>query len=267
MNIGSAKTWTRAMPVLATLLFPTDVLADARSPVEQLLGNAQTKVQTEAVHSLVSRLENEQHGATTLVLQSQSSNVITQVKLENGPAVRTSSAAPPSAIELPAFSQTRKPEASPDSGKERVVIRPEPSSAKRELPAASANAPTQPSSRAENVSDKRTAESMLAPKPPQPEIAEEFEVALIEAVIGNSAGTEFMGYVRVGRVIRLAPSQTIVLSYVTSCLRETITGGTVTVGTDWSEVHSGGEVVRLRGQCDAIHTLVAAAPTHSRKTF
>jgi hypothetical protein len=75
------------------------------------------------------------------------------------------------------------------------------------------------------------------------------EVALVENLTGNSPGVGFMDYVRAGQVIRLGPHQTIVLSYMSSCLRETITGGTVTVGTDWSEVHSG-EVRRARVLCD-----------------
>src|SRR5258706_15347656 len=56
---------------------------------------------------------------------------------------------------------------------------------------------------------------------------------------GNPSGVEFMDYVRAGQVIRLGPHQTIVLSYMASCVRETITGGTVTVGTQRSEVQSG----------------------------
>jgi hypothetical protein len=79
--------------------------------------------------------------------------------------------------------------------------------------------------------------------------ADPIEVALVESVSSNSPGVEFMDYVQAGQIIRLGPHDTIVLSYMSSCLRETITGGTVTVGTDWSEVQSG-EVRRLRGQCD-----------------
>ena len=80
--------------------------------------------------------------------------------------------------------------------------------------------------------------------------ADPIEVALVESVSSKSPGVEFMDYVQAGQIIRLGPHQTIVLSYMSSCLRETITGGTVTVGTDWSEVQSG-EVRRLRGQCNA----------------
>ena len=64
-------------------------------------------------------------------------------------------------------------------------------------------------------------------------------VALVEDVTGNSAGVEFMDYVERGKVIQLGPRDTIVLNYMSSCVRETITGGTVTVGTDRSEVQTG----------------------------
>jgi hypothetical protein len=48
-----------------------------------------------------------------------------------------------------------------------------------------------------------------------------------------------MDYVRAGQVIRLATDQTIVLTYRGSCVRETITGGTLIIGTQRSEVKSG----------------------------
>ena len=80
--------------------------------------------------------------------------------------------------------------------------------------------------------------------------ADPVEVALLERVSSNSVSGD-MEYVRAGQIIRLGPRETIVLSYMSSCLRETITGGTVTVGKDWSEVQSG-EVQRLRGQCGGI---------------
>jgi hypothetical protein len=73
-------------------------------------------------------------------------------------------------------------------------------------------------------------------------------VALVESANGNSLSVGSMDYVRAGQIIRLGPHDTIVLRYLNSSLRETITGGTVTVGSDWSEVQSG-EVQRLRGEC------------------
>jgi hypothetical protein len=73
-------------------------------------------------------------------------------------------------------------------------------------------------------------------------------IAVFESLTGNLSGVESMDYVRAGQVIRLGPHQTIVLSYMASCVRETITGGTVTVGTQRSEVQSG-HVRRIEGHC------------------
>jgi hypothetical protein len=58
-----------------------------------------------------------------------------------------------------------------------------------------------------------------------------------------------MDYVRVGQIIRLGPYGTIVLSYKASCVREMITGGIVTIGTERSYVRSG-EIRTLGTQCD-----------------
>ena len=74
-------------------------------------------------------------------------------------------------------------------------------------------------------------------------------VALIEELSGNPAGLEVMEYLETGRIVRLSARQTIVLSYLNSCTRETITGGTVTVGTEQSEVLSG-KVERTKVRCD-----------------
>ena len=62
-------------------------------------------------------------------------------------------------------------------------------------------------------------------------------VALVES--SNSASVALMDYVQAGQIIRLGPHETIVLSYMSSCLRETITGGSVIVGTDRSDVRFG----------------------------
>ena len=82
-------------------------------------------------------------------------------------------------------------------------------------------------------------------------------VALVEDVTGNSAGVEFMDYVERGKVIQLGPRDTIVLNYMSSCVRETITGGTVTVGTDRSEVQTG-KIERNTVACDTGKMLLAA---------
>ena len=72
--------------------------------------------------------------------------------------------------------------------------------------------------------------------------------AVVESISGSSSGVEFMDYLHVGQVIRLSHHESLVLSYKASCLRETITGGTVTVGLDRSQVRSG-EVQRSVGRC------------------
>jgi hypothetical protein len=81
-------------------------------------------------------------------------------------------------------------------------------------------------------------------------LAAPVEVALVENVIGAPPGVELMDYVETGKTIQLAARDGIVLSYMTSCVRETITGGTVTVGVDQSDVQ-GGRVARSKVACDA----------------
>src|SRR6266566_2766066 len=73
--------------------------------------------------------------------------------------------------------------------------------------------------------------------------------ALVEDVKSAAADIEFMDYVGNGQVIKLEPSDVLVLSYLKSCEHETITGGTVVVGTERSEVQ-GGKVVRDKVPCD-----------------
>jgi hypothetical protein len=75
--------------------------------------------------------------------------------------------------------------------------------------------------------------------------------ALIESLTSNFQHLELMDYVQAGQVIRLSPGQTMVLSYGASCVREIITGGTVTIRTEQSEVRSG-EVRRTKGQCGKV---------------
>jgi hypothetical protein len=81
-------------------------------------------------------------------------------------------------------------------------------------------------------------------------------VALVEEVTG-APGVEFMDYVEPGRIIPLNAQDTIVLSYLYSCVRETITGGVITVGKEQSEVQSG-KVVRTTTLCDAGRMLLSA---------
>lgn len=73
--------------------------------------------------------------------------------------------------------------------------------------------------------------------------------ALVEDVKSATAELEFMDYVGDRQVIRLAPGDVLVLSYLKSCEHETITGGTVTVGKERSTVQDG-QVVRAKVPCD-----------------
>jgi hypothetical protein len=73
--------------------------------------------------------------------------------------------------------------------------------------------------------------------------------ALVEDVKSASADIEFMDYVGTGQVIKLEPKDVLVLSYLKSCEHETITGGTVRVGMDKSDVE-GGKVARSKVPCN-----------------
>ncbi|WP_027583231.1 hypothetical protein [Bradyrhizobium sp. Ai1a-2] len=68
--------------------------------------------------------------------------------------------------------------------------------------------------------------------------AAESPVAVVEEVQGKVSGAEFMDYVAPKTVIKIGEDGSIVISYMTSCRRETISGiGTVIVGTEESVVH------------------------------
>src|SRR5258707_4816751 len=74
-------------------------------------------------------------------------------------------------------------------------------------------------------------------------------IALVEDVKSVTADIEFMDYVGTGQVIKLAPGDVLVLSYLKSCEHETITGGTVIVGAERSDVRDG-QIVRAKVRCD-----------------
>jgi hypothetical protein len=63
-------------------------------------------------------------------------------------------------------------------------------------------------------------------------------VAVVEDVQGKVTGAEVMDYVVPGQIIKLGAGGMVVLGYMKSCWRETISGiGTVIVGTEQSAVH------------------------------
>lgn len=73
--------------------------------------------------------------------------------------------------------------------------------------------------------------------------------ALVEDVKGETSDVEFMDYVGREQVINLGPHDVVVLSYFKSCEHETITGGTVVVGAERSEVQDG-KIIRAKVPCD-----------------
>ena len=76
-------------------------------------------------------------------------------------------------------------------------------------------------------------------------------VAVVEDVQGKVTGAEFMDYVTPEAVIKIGDGGSIVLSYMTSCRREKISGiGTVIVGTQESVVHLA-EVKSEKTDCDS----------------
>ena len=79
--------------------------------------------------------------------------------------------------------------------------------------------------------------------------AAQVPVAIVEDVQGKVDGVEFMDYVAPGKVIKLGPKASVVLGYMKSCWRETITGGTVVVGAEQSMVHLS-DIQRVKVACD-----------------
>jgi hypothetical protein len=81
-----------------------------------------------------------------------------------------------------------------------------------------------------------------------PAMAED-SVAMVEDVTGTAAGVNLFQYLQAGTVIKLAPADKLVLDYFRSCARETITGGTVTIGNEGSAV-AGGAKASEKVVCD-----------------
>src|SRR5262245_4387022 len=76
-------------------------------------------------------------------------------------------------------------------------------------------------------------------------------VAVVEDVQGKVTGAEFMDYVTPKSVIKIGDGGSVVLSYLKSCRRETISGaGTVVVGTEESAVHLA-DVKAEKTNCDS----------------
>ncbi len=71
-------------------------------------------------------------------------------------------------------------------------------------------------------------------------------VAIVEEIESVNAKLPYMDGVTPGTVIDLARNERLVLGYLASCIDETITGGSVVVGTTQSVVN-GGTVSRVIG--------------------
>lgn len=73
----------------------------------------------------------------------------------------------------------------------------------------------------------------------------------ISAIVEDApshTGLAMMDFLEPGRVVRLRDNEQITLGYLAGCVRETITGGTITIGAEQSEV-TGGTVVRDKVDC------------------
>ena len=85
-------------------------------------------------------------------------------------------------------------------------------------------------------------------------------VAIVEEIDSSSARVQFMDFVDQGQVIQLGDKAALILGYLPSCLRETITGGSVTIGPEKSIV-SGGKVTREVVECDGGNMQLTMAQT------
>lgn len=74
-------------------------------------------------------------------------------------------------------------------------------------------------------------------------------VAIIEDIDTKGSKLSFMDYVNEGQVIKLGNAGKLVIGYMNSCRRETITGGTVTIGALQSKVNKG-QLLREDVECD-----------------
>lgn len=91
-------------------------------------------------------------------------------------------------------------------------------------------------------------------------------VAMVEDVSGTSAGVGPLDYLVAGKAIRLAAADTLILDYLHSCIRETITGSALVVGAEQSAVH-GGKVTRETVACDGGQLQLTADQAQKSETI
>ncbi len=82
--------------------------------------------------------------------------------------------------------------------------------------------------------------------------------AIVEDVRSPEAEVEAFQYLRPGKIVHLGDTGVLILGYLTSCLRETISGGQVVIGETESEIQEG-SVEREKVECDGGHSNLSAA--------
>lgn len=89
-------------------------------------------------------------------------------------------------------------------------------------------------------------------------------VAVVEAVEGApQAGLQFMDYVFAGQTVTLGQRGRLMLSHLSGCLVEDITGGTVTVAAEGSGVSGGRLQARTDPNCRPPTPVIAASATEA----
>jgi hypothetical protein len=91
--------------------------------------------------------------------------------------------------------------------------------------------------------------------PPAPAFAQA-PVAIVEDADGAPSEVETMSYLESGKTIDLGKNGRLVVSYLNSCVRETIHGGLVVIGREQSDTKSA-QVAREKIACDAANMLAA----------
>jgi hypothetical protein len=84
---------------------------------------------------------------------------------------------------------------------------------------------------------------------PAPQALAESLSAIVESIEPPRGDVRSLDLLAAGTVIELQAGDKLVLGYLLSCTRETITGGKVTIGSDQSKVE-GGQVERGKISCD-----------------
>ena len=82
-------------------------------------------------------------------------------------------------------------------------------------------------------------------------------VALVEAIGTPRPGLQVMDPLSAGQMIALRPGERLVLDYLSSCTRETIVGGVVSIGAAESIV-VGGVIKREKTECEGGKALLTA---------